>query len=298
MTIIGIAGTVICLLLYVLFASLPEGNQTEEISLRGDQKEGYTIDDMINNVKGDNSAAQRRIPMPNPEAPEEDEDLERIKQLIRENGEDFEDTPPAPAPAPKPRKKKKPEQAEEDTDSVVAVKTPARRGFNSIKLVKEDEGNAIKAFVHSTQTVMVGATLKMQLAENCLTDDGQRVRKGTPVYGEVTSIDGERVIVKTTSININNSILPFKKNVYSRDAIEGIYVPGNPKSDVAKDASASAISGTNANITGGFDIGSQLVAGAANSVVSATKSATSRNIRKIKVTIKTNYQILLMEDKK
>lgn len=145
---------------------------------------------------------------------------------------------------------------------------------------------------------MVGATLKMQLAENCLTDDGQRVRKGTPVYGEVTSIDGERVIVKITSININNSILPFKKNVYSRDAIEGIYVPGNPKSDVAKDASASAISGTNANITGGFDIGSQLVAGAANSVVSATKSATSRNIRKIKVTIKTNYQILLMEDKK
>lgn len=298
MTIIGIAGTVICLLLYVLFASLPEGNQTEEISLRGDQKEGYTIDDMINNVKGDNSAAQRRMPMPNPEAPEEDEDLERIKQLIRENGEDFEDTPPAPAPAPKPRKKKKPEQAEEDTDSVVAVKTPARRGFNSIKLVKEDEGNAIKAFVHSTQTVMVGATLKMQLAENCLTDDGQRVRKGTPVYGEVTSIDGERVIVKITSININNSILPFKKNVYSRDAIEGIYVPGNPKSDVAKDASASAISGTNANITGGFDIGSQLVAGAANSVVSATKSATSRNIRKIKVTIKTNYQILLMEEKK
>lgn len=298
MTIIGIAGTVICLLLYVLFASLPEGNQTEEISLRGDQKEGYTIDDMINNVKGDNSAAQRRMPMPNPEAPEEDEDLERIKQLIRENGEDFEDTPPAPAPAPKPRKKKKPEQAEEDTDSVVAVKTPARRGFNSIKLVKEDEGNAIKAFVHSTQTVMVGATLKMQLAENCLTDDGQRVRKGTPVYGEVTSIDGERVIVKITSININNSILPFKKNVYSRDAIEGIYVPGNPKSDVAKDASASAISGTNANITGGFDIGSQLVAGAANSVVSATKSATIRNIRKIKVTIKTNYQILLMEDKK
>lgn len=302
MTIIGIAGTVICLLLYVLFASLPEGNQTEEISLRGDQKEGYTIDDMINNVKGDNSAAQRRMPMPNPEAPEEDEDLERIKQLIRENGEDFEDTPPAPAPAPapapKPRKKKKPEQAEEDTDSAVAVKAPARRGFNSIKLVKEDEGNAIKAFVHSTQTVMVGATLKMQLAENCLTDDGQRIRKGTPVYGEVTSIDGERVIVKITSININNSILPFKKNVYSRDAIEGIYVPGNPKSDVAKDASASAISGTNANITGGVDIGSQLVAGAANSVVSATKSATSRNIRKIKVTIKTNYQILLMEDKK
>ena len=145
---------------------------------------------------------------------------------------------------------------------------------------------------------MVGSTLKMQLAENCLTDDGQRIRKGTPVYGEVTAIDGERVIVKISSININNNILPFKKNVYSRDAIEGIYVPGNPKSDVAKDAGASAVTGSNTNITGGLDIGTQLVAGAANSVISATKSATSKNIRKIKVTIKTNYQILLMEDKR
>ena len=36
----------------------------------------------------------------------------------------------------------------------------------------------------------------MQLAENCLTDDGQRIRKGTPVFGEVTGIDGERVLVE------------------------------------------------------------------------------------------------------
>ena len=198
-----------------------------------------------------------------------------------------------------PQKKKK-VNIEKDTTSIAITKPtpPVRRTFNSIRLIKEDEKNAIKAFVHSTQTVMVGSTLKMQLAENCLTDDGQRIRKGTPVYGEVTAIDGERVIIKISSININNNILPFKKNVYSRDAIEGIYVPGNPKSDVAKDAGASAVSGANTNISGGLDIGTQLVAGAANSVISATKSATSKNIRKIKVTIKTNYQILLMEDKK
>lgn len=44
-----------------------------------------------------------------------------------------------------------------------------------------------------------------------MTDDDQRIGKGTPVYGEVTAIDGERVIVKISSININNNILPFKK---------------------------------------------------------------------------------------
>ncbi|MFK2517307.1 conjugative transposon protein TraM, partial [Bacteroides fragilis] len=45
------------------------------------------------------------------------------------------------------------------------------------------------------------------------------------------------------------------------------------------------------------DMGSQLVAGAANSVINATKSAASKNIRKVKVTIKTNYRILLRQSK-
>lgn len=47
----------------------------------------------------------------------------------------------------------------------------------------------------------------------------------------------------------------------------------------------------------GLDMGSQIVAGAANSVINATKSAASKNIRKIKVTIKTNYRILLKDAK-
>ena len=52
-------------------------------------------------------------------------------------------------------------------DSVpVQPEPPKRRGFNNIRLVKEEERNVIRAFVHSTQTVTVGSTLKMQIAEN------------------------------------------------------------------------------------------------------------------------------------
>ena len=167
-----------------------------------------------------------------------------------------------------------------------------------MRLVRQDERNVIRAFVHSTQTVMVGATLKMQLAENCLTDDGQRIRNGTPVFGEVTGIDGERVLVKITSVNLAGNILPFEKEVYSEDAMEGIYVPGNAKAETIKEAEAAGVSGTNTSISGGLDMGSQIVAGAANSVINATKSAASKNIRKIKVTIKTNYRILLKDAKK
>ncbi|MCS2532211.1 conjugative transposon protein TraM [Bacteroides fragilis] len=90
-------------------------------------------------------------------------------------------------------------------------------------------------------------------------------------------------------------MLPFEKQVYSEDAIQGIYVPGNVKAETAQEAGAAGISGANTNISGGFDMGSQLVAGAANSVINATKSAASKNIRKVKVTIKTNYRILLRQ---
>ena len=84
---------------------------------------------------------------------------------------------------------------------------------------------------------------------------------------------------------------------YSEDAMEGIYVPGNAKAETIQEAEAAGVSGAGTNISGGLDVGSQLVAGAANSVISATKSAASKNIRKIKVTIKTNYRILLRQPK-
>ena len=93
-------------------------------------------------------------------------------------------------------------------------------------------------------------------------------------------------------------ITPFEKEVYSEDAMEGIYVPGNAKAETIKEAEAAGVSGTNTSISGGLDMGSQIVAGAANSVINATKSAASKNIRKIKVTIKTNYRILLKDAKR
>jgi Bac_Flav_CT_M: Bacteroides conjugative transposon TraM protein len=71
-----------------------------------------------------------------------------------------------------------------------------------------------------------------------------------------------------------------------------------PRRKPSKEAEAAGVSGTNTSISGGLDMGSQIVAGAANSVINATKSAASKNIRKIKVTIKTNYRILLKDAKK
>lgn len=314
--ILGGAGILTALLVWGIIASLPagqdKGEETEEVTLRGRIKESFTLEDMLKSVEKDNrgmvnpSTAYEGMPgrtEPSGIDSENEEEIRRIRELIRQNEAEItgggaavtggvQPSFPGKENTPVPEKKKE----ELHTDTLESVpETKPRRSFNSVRLVRQDEKNVIRAFVHSTQTVMVGSTLKMQLAENCLTDDGQRIRKGTPVFGEVMKIDGERVLVRITSVNLGGNILPFEKEVYSEDAMEGIYVPGNARAETIQEAEAAGVSGAGTNIAGGLDVGSQLVAGAANSVISATKSAASKNIRKIKVTIKTNYRILLKE---
>lgn len=310
------------LLVWGIIVSLPagqdKGQDTGEVTLRGRIEENFTLEDMLKSVEKDNrgmvnpSSAYEGMPgraEPSATDAENEEEIRRIRELIRQNEEEITGgsatvtggvTPSFPGKEnPVPEKKKEEKNEEVRTDTLESVpETKPRRSFNSVRLVRQDERNVIRAFVHSTQTVMVGSTLKMQLAENCLTDDGQRIRKGTPVFGEVMKIDGERVLVRITSVNLGGNILPFEKEVYSEDAMEGIYVPGNAKAETIQEAEAAGVSGASTSIAGGLDVGSQLVAGAANSVISATKSAASKNIRKVKVTIKTNYRILLREAKR
>ena len=81
---------------------------------------------------------------------------------------------------------------------------------------------------------MAGSTLKMRLGEDCLTDDGRRVRKDSPVYGEVRKMDGERVIVEIGTVNVGGNILPFKKSIFFWRNGRYLYVPGNAKAEINK----------------------------------------------------------------
>jgi hypothetical protein len=191
--------------------------------------------------------------------------------------EETKDTEVEPDPAPEPKK---------------------RSPFHSVSLASRDNRNAIKAYVHSEQTVADGSTLKMRLGEDAYTDNGTLVPKNSPVFGTVTSVDGERVNVKITHINHQGNILPFAKLVYSKDALLGIYVPGNPKSDAVKDATGGALDGLPISGIPGVDAAAQIAGVVASSAAQAGKQALSKNVKKVKVTIKTNYEIYLRPNEK
>ena len=126
---------------------------------------------------------------------------------------------------------------------------------------------------------------------------GRRGGKERWVSREGNEIPVERVRDEIETLKLDCNILPLKVEVYAADGMERIEVPGNAKAEINKDATAGAVDGTNPQITGGLDMGSQLIAGGVNGVVNATKQAASKNIKKVKVTIKTNYAVFLMEKK-
>ncbi|WP_373724066.1 conjugative transposon protein TraM [Bacteroides heparinolyticus] len=188
---------------------------------------------------------------------------------------------------------KKPDDTEEVKEE---VSSPSP--FHSIRLTSSKNKNAIKAYVHSEQIVMAGSTLKMRLGEDAFTDNGVLIPQNSPVYGVVTSIDGERVNVKITHINLSGNILPFKKEVYSKDALLGIYVPGNPKAETSKDVAGGILDGLPTSGIPGVDAAAQIAGAVASSAANAGKQALSKNVKKIKVTIKTNYEIYLRPEEK
>lgn len=223
-------------------------------------------------------------------------DIEKERRGISVSDEEEDGVIVSPTPSPRSRpSKKKLETAKTQvmTDSVAVVPRPKKRSaFNSISFGNSSSKNAIKAYVHSEQTVMAGSTLKMRLGEDAVTDKGELIPKNSPIFGEVTAIDGERVIVKITHVNFQGNILPFEKQVYSKDAMLGIYVPGNPKADANKEMMGGAVDGLPSTIPG-LDAASQIAGVVASTAAAAGKQVASKNVKKIKVTIKTNYEIYL-----
>ena len=180
-----------------------------------------------------------------------------------------EETKPAPTPTAVPPKEQ--------------VKSQGRRFFSSYAK-RNNTDNAIAAVVHGDQTVKVGSTLKMHLLQD-MSVNGTVIPKNSFVYGTV-SFAGERMTVKVSSIRLSNSIYPVNLDVYDRDGILGIYVPGNIKAEAKGDMTEAGVSEVTPTGTG-------IIGSATRAVISAGKSVLSKKVRTQKATVRTNYKIYL-----
>jgi conjugative transposon TraM protein len=152
------------------------------------------------------------------------------------------------------------------------------------------QDNAVSAVIAETQTVVNGATVKMELDQEIYIN-GQVIPKGTFVVG-TASLKGERLTIEIQSIRHGNSLFPVELAVYDLDGLSGIFIPGAINRDVAK-ASADRSMQT-LGVTTLSDSWSAQAAGAG---IEAAKGLFSKKVKLVKVTLKKGYRILLKNEK-
>lgn len=176
-----------------------------------------------------------------------------------------------------------------DTSEIVTNTTNGFYSLNDAK-AEEDVQNAVKAVIHQTQTVVDGSTVELRLIDDVFIN-GVHIPKDKLVYG-IASLNGERLNIKISSIQYENSLFPVEISVYDMDGLNGIHIPGAITRDVAKQSADRSM-----QTTGLASLDPTWQAQAAGAGIEAAKSLFSKKIKIIKVTLKAGYQVLLRDEK-
>lgn len=153
------------------------------------------------------------------------------------------------------------------------------------------EDHAIEAVVQETQTVVSGATVKLQLA-NDIYINGILITKGNFIYG-IASLENERLSININGIRYQNNLLPVALQVYDLDGVAGIHIPGSISRDVAKQSTEQSLQ--NIELT---TLDPSIAVQAANTGIQAAKSLLAKKVKLVKVTLKAGYKILLKDNNK
>lgn len=149
-----------------------------------------------------------------------------------------------------------------------------------------EEQNAIRAVIHQSQSLVNGSTVKIRLLDDIKVDH-EIIPAGSFVFGKA-ALEGERLQIQVSSVRKGSSLFPVSLQVYDLDGMEGIFIPGAISRDVAKESAGSSLQSLDV-----ASIDPSIKAQAAAAGISAAKTLLSRKVKRVKVTVKAGYVILL-----
>lgn len=155
--------------------------------------------------------------------------------------------------------------------------------------------NTIRACVAEDQTVTTGSRIRFRLLEP-LQVGGVLVPANTPLYGTVR-IEGQRMAVSVNSIESGGNILPVELAAYDMDGQAGLFVPNTAERTAMKEAAANIGSGFGTSISFARSASQQLVMDVTRGVLSGGSQYLAAKMREVKVSVKANYQLLLISKK-
>ena len=181
----------------------------------------------------------------------------------------------------------------EDAEFIAAWSQPRNMGFFT---AAGNEGikdkNSIRACVNQTITLTSGKELQIRLLEPMIAGN-IRIPANTILVG-ACRIGNERMEVTINSIQYAGNIIPVELQVYDLDGQRGISVPGNDEINAAKEIASQMAQSAGSSITITDDAGSQFAADMGKSLIQGASQYVSKKMSVVKVTLKANYQLLLL----
>lgn len=181
----------------------------------------------------------------------------------------------------------------EDAEFIAAWNQPRNMGFYT---AAGNEGikdkNSIRACVNQTITLTSGKELQIRLLEPMIAGN-IRIPANTILVG-ACRIGNERMEVTINSIQYAGNIIPVELQIYDLDGQRGISVPGNDEINAAKEIASQMAQSAGSSITITDDAGSQFAADMGKSLIQGASQYVSKKMSVVKVTLKANYQLLLL----
>lgn len=174
---------------------------------------------------------------------------------------------------------------------------PYNYGFNTAVGSGYTPGtNTIRAAISEEQTVTAGQRVKLRLLEPL--QAGTVTIPRNHLIAGITTLSGDRMDIKIESIEYAGNIIPVRMKVYDTDGMAGIYCPGSAELDALKEGAANIGAGLGSSITFTRSAGQQIASDVTRGVMTGGSQYLSKKLRTVKVTLRSNYEVLLLPQKK
>lgn len=177
----------------------------------------------------------------------------------------------------------------------VGVASLSRRSVVAVRGLRDADDtltggdtSAIEAMVAEEQVLVTGGQLRLELLRDIVAG-GQRIPRGTALSGTV-SLSGERLRVSVTAIAYDGRVYPVNLIATDEDGLAGIYIPGAPMSDAARETAEQE-----AGSIGPTILSTSLAGEAAGAGVNLARSMLQKKIRPVKVTVPAGYRVILVQ---
>ena len=155
--------------------------------------------------------------------------------------------------------------------------------------------NSIRACVQETQTIIGESGVSLRLLEPAKTLN-RTIPKGTILTANA-KLEGGRLQLKVTSIELEGNIIPVDITVYDLDGQQGLYVPYSPEMNALTEMAGNMSQQSSTSLMLTQSAGQQVAADLSRGVVQGISGYFSKKVKTPKVTLKAGHQLFLVSKK-